>query len=92
MWGQFDIVHGLCQIKNRSKFHPSNLSRSQSLIELFNNYIQLLPEELMHSAQTAFLDKGRIVKIFGFNAEIGGNMVTDHYQPLALLACKLLAS
>lgn len=45
----------------------------------------------MHLTQSAFLGKRCIVEIIGLYSKIGGDMITDHHQPLALLFIELLA-
>ncbi len=44
----------------------------------------------MHFSKATFLRKGRIVEVARVDAEICGNMISDHFEPSALLGSELV--
>ena len=40
---------------------------------------QLRPKQLVHAAHAAFLGEGGVFKVVGHDAEIGGDVVADHF-------------
>ena len=44
----------------------------------------MLAEKLMHSAEAAFGVEGGVFEVVDIDAEVGGDVVADHFQPVLL--------
>src|SRR5690242_7659234 len=69
---------------------PTSSCRQRS-VQIVDDFVHVTAKQLMYFAKSAFLREGSVVEVRWIDAEIGCDVVPDHFQPAALLGCKPLA-
>jgi hypothetical protein len=65
--------------RNFDRMRKTTHSRRQLPIQFLNHLGQFRAKELVHLAQAALGVEGGVFKVVYFNAEVGGDVVADHF-------------